>query len=93
MFFWMMVVTDLHVMVFIVGGSMATEVADFEAGDLARTIPVWILMLVIGVLGLMLLGLIVFHVYLSCKRTTTYEYLLRRKVAAIEEEEAERQRK
>ena len=46
---------------------------------LARTIPVWIMMLILGVLGFLLIQLILLHIYLQCKNLTTYEFLQERR--------------
>ena len=65
-------------MFLIAGGLMSTGRENVNE-IFAQIIPVWIMMVILGVLGFLLMQLILLHIYLQCKGLTTYEFLQERK--------------
>lgn len=66
--------------IFLVGGGIMSSQANFnEIDHLSRSIPVWIMMVVMAILSILLFNLILLHIYLRCRGITTYELLMERK--------------
>ena len=60
-----------------------------DSGQLVRIVLSWIVALVLGIFGFMLVNLIILHIYLLMTGQTTYQFLQRKK----KEEEEERKLK
>ena len=71
MFFILIVSTFFHMIMFLIAGGVMSTGTDANE-ILGRAIPVWIMMLILGVLGFLLMQLILLHIYLQCKGLTTY---------------------
>lgn len=66
--------------IFLTGGAIMSSQANFNDIDhLGRSIPVWIMMVIMAILTILLLNLIILHIYLRCRGITTYELLMERK--------------
>lgn len=78
-FFVLILCTLAHMTIFMAAGALMTQNVDGLKSKLNFAIPVWIMMLIVGILDFLLLQLVLLHLYLQCRGITTYEFLQERK--------------
>lgn len=79
-FFVSIVSTFCYSVIIIVHVALTSFAVDFgDQSQLMRIVLSWIIALVMGVFGFLILNLIILHIYLKATEQTTYQFLQRKK--------------
>lgn len=85
-FFVSIVATFAYALVIALHVALASFKVDFaDSGQLVRIVFSWIVALVLGIFGFLIVNLVILHVYLLATGQTTYQFLQRKKKEEEEE--------